>query len=166
MVKCHCIFTRPLLFTLSSDPAPGPCSAASKRGFSLPFPASWASPPAQPPRRESAVGPRSAQSLARAAAWEPQQGKTFELLSVSTGPQKAQPAAEPGPAEPGPAEPGPAEPSRTGGQGAGAAAQAELQLLLLSARVLVCLIWAFLGPITYYKQFSLSLSESLSKLAT
>lgn len=29
-----------------------------------------------------------------------------------------------------------------------------------------CVIWAFVGPITYYKQFSLSLSESLSKLAT
>lgn len=161
MVKCHCIFTRPLLFTLSSDPAPGPCSAASKRGLFSPISSLLGVSPSSAPRQESAVRPCSAQSLARPTAWEPQQQKTFELLSVSTGPQKVQPAAEPGPAEPGPAEPG-----RTGGRGAGAAAQAGLQLLLLSARVLVCLIWAFLGPITYYKQFSLSLSESLSKLAT
>lgn len=116
MVKCHCIFTRPLLFTLSSDPAPGPSSAASKRGLFSPISSLLGVSPSSAPRWESAVILPSAQTLARATAWEPQQRKTFELLSVSTGPQKAQPAAEPGPAEPGPAKPGPAEPGPTGGR--------------------------------------------------
>lgn len=43
--------------------------------------------------------------------------------------------------------------------GAGALSRAAAPTLL---RVL----WAFVSPITYYKQYSLSLSESLSKLAT
>lgn len=118
MVKCHCIFTRPLLFTLSSDPAPGPCSAASKRGFSLPFPASWASPPAQPPDGN--------QLLARAqhrASQEPPPGNLSngKLLNCFQSPpvlrkrSQRQSPAQQSPARQSPARQSPAGPA-AGGQ--------------------------------------------------
>lgn len=80
MVKCHCIFTRPLLFTVQLWPSPRTFLSSKEAGTPLPV---------QPPNGNQLLCLPSAQTLARATTLEPQQRNTLELFSTFTAPEKA-----------------------------------------------------------------------------
>lgn len=152
VVKCHCIFTRPVFFMVQHWTSPRTSLRARKPRLSFPvfrlLCAQLLGLPVQLPLPSGHPSPVQTPTPAGATTLESQPWKTFEPFLVYLLLLRKWPVLQPQP--------------RARWVGAGAHAHGPRA----AAPVLLCVFWAFVSPITYYKQYSLSLSESLSKLAT